>query len=189
MYLVSMLLIIILESTLESFSIDLIRISPAEVIIDEFMSANAITDSLNKRNLAVSLQPNETFDLKRGRKRLDNLILNHYASGSNISQRDAARETRLLSANPVLEQACGAILNYLARSFNGLEDIIRFPTHILSDQVMQIDLPVYSALELSRTMYDNKQKGTVIHVMDQSVTAQGSRLLQSRISMNSKLTV
>jgi DNA mismatch repair ATPase MutS len=82
----------------------------------------------------------------------------------------------------VLEQACGAILNYLARSFNGLEDIIRFPTHILADQVMQISLPVYSALELSRTMYDNKQKGTVLHVMDQSVTAQGSRLLQSRLS-------
>jgi DNA mismatch repair ATPase MutS len=141
------------------------------------MSSNAITDALNKRNLAISLQPPEIFDLKRGRKRLDHLI------STNISDRDAARETRLLSSDPVLEQACGAILNYLARSFNGLEDIIRFPTHILASQVMQIDLPVYSALELSRTMYDNKQKGSVIHVMDQSVTAQGSRLLQSRLSM------
>jgi DNA mismatch repair protein MutS len=82
------------ESSLDSFSVDIIRISPAEVIIDENMSSNAITKSLEKSNLAISLQPTDIFDLKRGRKRLDHLIKTH------LSQRDAARETRLLSSDP-----------------------------------------------------------------------------------------
>lgn len=133
---------------------------------------------------AVSWLPRKLFDTKSARKRLDKLILSNYAT---IQRPDAyiSRETSFITSNPVLERATGSILNYLARAFSSLDviDIIRFPTNVIADQVMDIDLPVYSALELGKTMYENKHRGSLLSVMDQTVSAQGSRLLQSRLSI------
>lgn len=116
---------LIIESSKSSFLADLVRISPAEILLSETLAAEGgdIVDAIDKMadrgaGMAISKQPDELFNLRNSRRKLDRLMLQQLETGSrNQASRNAEETLRLLSSNKSLERACGGILNYLVFMF------------------------------------------------------------------------
>jgi len=74
-------------------------------------------------------------------------------------------------------RAAGAIVQYLQETQkNGLTHIDRL-TPLKSCDTLQIDEATRRSLEISRTIREGKREGSLLAVIDQTVTAMGSRLL------------
>ena len=86
-----------------------------------------------------------------------------------------------LGDKPMLVRACGAIVAYLTRTQKqDLTCLAPFSPLNLSGQVMLDDVTERN-LELFTRMDGRKGKGTLFHVMDQTMTPMGKRLLEKRL--------
>jgi DNA mismatch repair protein MutS len=86
-----------------------------------------------------------------------------------------------LADKPMLLRACGAIVAYLNQTQKqDLTSLAPFSPLNLSGQVM-LDEVTEKNLELFTRMDGRKGKGTLFHVMDQTMTPMGKRLLEKRL--------
>jgi DNA mismatch repair protein MutS len=74
------------------------------------------------------------------------------------------------------------LLNYLYQSFPCSKPSLRDPVDVSQEEHMVIDHVALQALEISRTARDRSKRGSLLHIMDKTLTAMGGRLLASRIS-------
>ncbi|MDR1490032.1 MAG: DNA mismatch repair protein MutS [Desulfovibrio sp.] len=80
-----------------------------------------------------------------------------------------------------LVRACGALLSYLMRTQKqGIEHLKPFKLlnpgqHLIIDEVTERNLEIF------RTIEGKKGPGTLVHVLDESITPMGGRLLEERL--------
>lgn len=82
--------------------------------------------------------------------------------------------------------ALGAIVEYLDITQKGTLPLLRAPVREAQDRVVQIDASTRRNLELTRSLSGGRQ-GSLLSVVDRTVTAGGGRLLERRLSAPSRI--
>lgn len=142
------------------------KLGPAELLV---MDGQAPPQGFNSEGIRIVRQPAVTFELKRGTER----IL-------------AAQGVRDLSAldladKPSLTRACSAVLAYLDQTQIGkTSQLMPFAPldmgkRLLLDEFTERNLEIFTRLN------GRKGKGTLIHLLDETVTPMGARLLEDML--------
>ncbi|SLN43317.1 DNA mismatch repair protein MutS [Roseovarius litorisediminis] len=151
---------------------ELARLNPSEVIIadgDEAALAEIVSES------GASLTPlgRAAFDSTGGEKRLCALFgIGTLDAFGQFSRAEVA--------------AMGAIVEYLEITQKGRLPLLRAPVRENHDRVLQIDAATRRNLELTHALSGGKA-GSLLAVIDRTVTAGGGRLLERRLSSPSRV--
>jgi DNA mismatch repair protein MutS len=138
---------------------EFMRLSPAETIIPE---------SLQKTNLPghVTNCPDWYFDPRQA----EEILLKHF----RVASLDGFGVRGQSSAIEV----CGALLHYLQETRpSAMATLTEFSTYSLSD-FMMLDWVTRRNLELSETVREGSKKGSLLDLLDHTITAMGHRMLR-----------
>ena len=151
-----------LESALE-------RISAREILIaQKSYDIPELEPVLKVYSDRLSCQVNSIFDVRNALKRLKDLYGVKTLDGyGDYSQAEIS--------------AAGSLIDYIDRTQKGQFPYIQPPRQIQSGEIMEIDASARRNLELTRTQF-GERKGSLLHSIDKTVTAVGSRHLQERLS-------
>ncbi len=143
----------------------LARIAPAECLLSE--EGDSLPSHLAERMMATR-RPAWAFALNAAR---DSLQKHFGVSGlDGLGFTDSAEDAQAL-------RAAGAVLDYLKETQkSSLEHIDRLIPYRAAG-TLEIDEASRRSLELTRTIRDSKREGSLLAVLDRTVTAMGSRLL------------
>ncbi|MGE4580009.1 MAG: DNA mismatch repair protein MutS [Desulfuromonadales bacterium] len=156
--------------TLESVRSELASVNPREVLLPEGAAGEEL-----RQLLATSLQDrmvNTLPDWALAGDRAQKLILQFFASGSLDSFGCAEL--------PGAIGAAGAILTYLEETQKGALDHVRALTTYHTRDYMVLDDATRRNLELTATLQGGR-KGSLLGVLDRTMTAMGGRLLRQWI--------
>lgn len=141
------------------------RIDPSELLVPH---------SLRDHDQVVPFGPRATyqndlaFDVENARKRLESLYgVRTLDSFGAFSRAEIA--------------AAGALIQYIERTQKGERPHLSRPRQIAADEVLEIDPFTLKNLEIIRTMTGDRA-GSLLAVIDRTVTGPGARLLQSRLA-------
>ena len=141
---------------------ELARIDPVECLLSEDAEL-----PLNRRNqrLMLTTRPAWAFGLANAKDTLKKHFGTKTLEGFGLNE-----------SGPAVA-AAGAILDYLRETqktdLHHIDRLLRYG----ADTTLQIDEATRRSLELVRTMREGKRQGSLVGVLDQTVTAMGSRLL------------
>ncbi len=142
-------------------------INPGEILVSETLAAEKLGDDFADWARVMVSQPAGYFDSTRGERRLKEA----YGTSSLEGFGDFARSD---------VAALGALYAYLDETQKGAKARLKAPRSIAPDGVMIIDGVTQRSLELSRTL-SGGEDGSLLAVMDRTVTGAGGRLLASRL--------
>ena len=146
---------------------DLARLAPSELLIPD-PANDEIRDTAGEMGIAITELARASFDSTEGRSRLCDLFgVATLEAFGNFSRAE--------------EAAMGAVVAYLDLTQKGKLPLLTPPQKELADRVLQIDAATRRNLELTRTLAGSRQ-GSLLSVLDQTVTAAGARLLDRRLS-------
>jgi DNA mismatch repair protein MutS len=147
----------------------LAELEPAELLVPETMLAqlDAIDASREWRERITPL-PASRFDAVNARRRLEQAFA--VATLAGFGSFTAAEAT-----------AAGALLDYVELTQRGRLPHLHPPRPVGEGTVMEIDARTRRNLELSRTLA-GERRGSLLDVVDRTMTAAGARLLASRLA-------
>jgi DNA mismatch repair protein MutS len=139
------------------------RLSPAEVLVPE---------DLDLANGAIhqTAWPNWRFETGRSR----NALKEHFG----VSTLDGFG----LKGRGMATRVAGGLLQYLGEMQPATLDLLSSLTVYSSDEFMNLDTSTRRNLELSQTMRDGAVEGSLLDVLDSTVTAMGKRLLRQWVN-------
>ncbi len=143
------------------------KLNPGEIICPEGLAWPGQLHEMRDRVTRVPFTA--YFDFKRARETVCSI------------QGTAGLDPLDLSDKPQLVQACGAILSYLRQTQKqDLSHIkpfgpLNLSRHLILDEVTERNLELFQRLD------GGKGPGTLWHVLDETMTPMGGRLLQTRI--------
>ena len=145
------------------------RVSPGELLIPEkLFEREALAGVMEEWKRQLTPLPNPRFDSDNARRRLEAL----YGVAS-------------LDAFGVFDRAelaaAGALVDYVELTQVGKLPRLGTPQHVGGGALMEIDTATRRSLELTRTQ-TGARPGSLLHVVDRTVTGAGARLLTTRLS-------
>ncbi|WP_419740830.1 DNA mismatch repair protein MutS [Ruegeria sp.] len=150
---------------------ELARLAPSELIV-----ADGMEQSLNEtvRDLGISLTPvgRASFDSTAAEKRICGLF--HVGALEAFGSFGRAEVS-----------AMGALIDYLEITQKGKLPLLQTPLKESEDRVVQIDAATRRNLELTRSLSGGRA-GSLLSVVDRTVTPGGARLLEQRLSSPSR---
>ena len=145
------------------------RVEARELLVTEkLVQTPDLFEALTPHKDKISFQAPSLFDSENARKKLEKLF------GVDTLEGFGAFSRAEISA-------AGALIDYIDRTQVGQLPYIARPQQVAGNTVMQIDAAARRNLELTRTQ-NGEKKGSLMHAIDKTVTAAGSRLLQERLS-------
>ena len=150
---------------------ELARLSPAEVIISE-ETASDIHEVFSESGTSLTKLSQNTFDSDAGRKKL----VNTYGEGENDALKNLTR------ANTA---ALGALIEYLNTTQKGQMPLLQYPIGESPNDYVSIDTSTRRNLEITETL-NGEHQGSLLSVVDNTITAAGARLLYHRITTPSQ---
>ncbi|MCG6981332.1 MAG: DNA mismatch repair protein MutS [Deltaproteobacteria bacterium] len=146
---------------------ELKRVNPRELLVVEAAEHNSTWWRSQMGECAVQVLESEFFDYSRAHQRLLDQFQVHSLEGFGIKDL------------PLAVSAAGAILDYVKiTQRNAAEHIRRVVPYERSDYMI-IDEVTARHLELFRSWYDGSPRGTLLHLLDRTVTSMGGRLLRA----------
>lgn len=148
---------------------ELYRLNPAELLIADAASAHLDEAIRSLFPNALTGRPNWTFDPETARSALHAHFKILTLSGFGFRD-DQACVT-----------AAGGLIIYLQETLKASLAHVRrlLPYH--ADALLMLDEVTRRGLELTRTLRDNQREGSLLSVMDRTVTAMGARTLHDAI--------
>ena len=147
----------------------LARITPGEMILPEkLLEHPALFEVLGDWKAALSPLPGSRFDSDNARRRLESLYGVAALDGFGAFGRAELA-------------AAGALVDYVELTQVGKLPRLDPPRRLAADAVMEIDAATRRNLELSRTLSGDR-RGSLLSVVDRSVTGAGARLLAARLA-------
>jgi len=147
----------------------LFRLSPKEIIFPEG-EEEVLNTILSRNNLSSVLRSSVeawAFDFSQAK----NLLLTHFEvnslAGFGLADKNLA------------VSAAGALLYYLKKVRKSSLSLIHKISYIHSEQQMILDATAIKNLELVRNLRDGLLKGSLLDILDFTVTSMGGRLLRS----------
>lgn len=146
------------------------RVAPGEILLPEKMLQNTqLFETLGDFKQILTVQPNSRFDSENARKRLET----HFGVATLESFGGFSRAEIA---------AAGALLDYVELTQKGKVPRLSAPRQLALGSVMEIDAATRRNLELTHTM-SGERSGSLLSVMDMTVTGAGARLLARHIAM------
>jgi DNA mismatch repair protein MutS len=145
----------------------LARLSPREVVVSP-ADETELRDMVEETGAALTPLARSGFDSASGLKRLCALY--------GVSSLDGFGSFDLPEIS-----AMSAIVSYLELTQKGKLPLLKPPQKELRDRVMQIDAATRRNLELTRSLSGGRD-GSLLSVIDRTVTGAGARLLERRIN-------
>ena len=148
---------------------DIARLQPGEILVPESAALDdTISAALFDWRTSTSLLADHVFDSGSGKRRLEALFDVSTLDGfGSFTRADLA--------------AAGALLDYLEDTQKGTLPRLNPPTRLSSDGSMMIDAATRRSLELVRTQ-NGDTDGSLLAVVDRTITGAGARLLAKRLS-------
>ncbi|QDG50136.1 DNA mismatch repair protein MutS [Persicimonas caeni] len=170
----------------EELRSELNRIEPREVLVPK--SAEALFGEVERHLDGVFFRPrkNEAFEPKA--------LLSNIAGGARLSG-DIDHDAYFLEAGPVekmfthvhdfgfespdvVQQAASAVLDYIVETQRGIPTNVQEITPYHAQSFLVIDESTKANLELTRTLMGGRRQGSLLSVIDKTVTAMGGRRLR-----------
>jgi DNA mismatch repair protein MutS len=146
---------------------ELLRLRPAELLIPEGEAPLAVLDGVAGPRTALAAWK---FDGGQAR----NLLLEHF----HVETLAAFG----LDGAPLMAGACGAILAYVKETQPAALALLSGLSTYALDDFMTLDAATRRNLELTETLRGGQVKGSLLGVLDQTVTAMGARLLRQWVN-------
>ncbi|BET31192.1 MULTISPECIES: DNA mismatch repair protein MutS [Wolbachia] len=156
-------------TSLKALDSDLLRISPRELLISEkFTEDEKIRSVLKNYKISITQHALSFFEYSKSHRTLCEFYkIRELGSIGNFSK--------------VEIMACGALLEYVRVTQRGSIPRLEFPKTYKQQNFMLIDASARRNLELFSTQFGEK-KGSLISVIDHTVTASGGRLLKQMLA-------
>ncbi|WP_353288592.1 DNA mismatch repair protein MutS [Wolbachia endosymbiont (group A) of Pogonocherus hispidulus] len=156
-------------TNLKALDSDLLRISPRELLISEkFTEDEKIRSILKNYKISITQHAQSFFEYSKSHRTLCEFYkIRELGSIGNFSK--------------VEIMACGALLEYVRVTQRGSIPRLEFPKTYKQQNFMLIDASARRNLELFSTQFGEK-KGSLISVIDHTVTASGGRLLKQMLA-------
>ncbi|MGI9412488.1 MAG: DNA mismatch repair protein MutS [Hyphomicrobiales bacterium] len=154
---------------LPTLAADFARLEPGEVIVaDNILNDPGTREIWDALGRALTPQPASRFDSSAGEHRLKQ----HFGVQALEGFGDFSRAEKA---------ACGALLDYVAATQVGNMPALRPPMREARGAAMLIDAATRANLELTRTL-QGATAGSLLSVIDRTVTGAGARRLAERLS-------
>lgn len=152
-----------------SLSSDLARLSPKEILLADKLFIDAeISQTLREHRQALTPHAANIFDYLRTENRLKTFFGVASLDGfGDFSRAEIA--------------ACGSLIEYVELTQKGNLPRLEYPVQFKSSNFMAIDAATRRNLEIIVTLSGNK-KGSLLNIIDRTITGGGARLLSSYIS-------
>ncbi len=150
-------------TTLDSFDeviAEILKHSPVECIVPDDIDDNTL-EELKKHVKIVHSVESERFSLEKAREML----------------KESIPDFENLELEEESIRACGAVLSYVSDALLIKSMAIRLQKYS-SKEYMVLDSTTLKNLEVFKNLIDGSRKGTLIDVLDKTVTAMGSRMLK-----------
>ena len=148
----------------------LTRLDGAELIVNEQKAEHYGFSTNNNQGLVgcVSLRPAQFFNSRDGEKQLCRIYGTSTLDGmASLTKAEIA--------------AAGALAHYLEQTQKGQSLRLKPIIKLTSGAVMEIDPASRASLEITKTL-TGKREGSLLAVIDKTITAPGGRLLANRIA-------
>ncbi|MCB0211602.1 MAG: DNA mismatch repair protein MutS [Anaerolineae bacterium] len=139
------------------------RLKPAEIITPDEISSQPI----RMLNIPYSRYESWRFDLSQAKQELQR----HF----DVATLDGFG----LSGKPLAVQAAGAIIQYVADAQKAALNHMTHLTAYSTDSFMNLDASTRRNLELTETIRGGSSQGSLLGVLDSTITAMGGRLLRT----------
>ncbi|MEX2451721.1 MAG: DNA mismatch repair protein MutS [Rhodospirillales bacterium] len=147
----------------------LMRLDPGELLVSEtLLDKPALFDAFSDFKDIVTPLPAGRFDSDNGRARLEALFGVGTLAGFGAFERAELA-------------AAGALVDYVELTQKGKLPRITPPRRLAQDAVMAIDAATRRNLELTQTL-SGERAGSLLSVIDKTVTGAGARLLAARLA-------
>ena len=155
--------------TVKDLGAALARLDAGELLISETLIGKpALFETLGEWKQRLTPLPASSFDSENARKRLQTLFrVKTLSAFGDFSRAETA--------------AGGALVDYVELTQKGKLPRIARPRRLDQGALMEIDSATRRNLELTRTM-DGERKGSLLGVIDCTITGAGARLLAARLS-------
>jgi len=155
-------------NTVNKLMDEIAKLSPSELIVNsEFYNDSALMTGIRKKfNVYISSFDDGYFEERRA---LNKIHGQFGESGNIIKEGD-------LSAN-----AAGALLEYLEQTQKVSLSHIQNLSVYKIEEYMVLDIYTRRNLELTETMREKSRKGTLLWVLDRTVTSMGGRMIRKWI--------
>ncbi|MER5172069.1 DNA mismatch repair protein MutS [Thioclava kandeliae] len=150
---------------------ELARLTPREVLVSD-TNEDAFREVIEDVKAAVTPLARAVFDSASGEQKLRDL----YQVGSLEAFGSFSRAEL---------SAMGAIVDYLDLTQRGKLPLLRRPLREEAGTIVQIDASTRRNLELTQALSGGRE-GSLLNVIDRTVTAGGARLLERRVSAPSR---
>ncbi|MDC3003497.1 DNA mismatch repair protein MutS [Paracoccaceae bacterium] len=154
--------------TPEKLGSELTRLSPSEILLSENL-AKAHRDLAEEFGISVTELGNSAFDSSSARERLKKIF--------NVETVDG-----LGTFNRAELSSMGAIIEYLQITQKGKLPMLSRPRRELNSSFMTIDAATRKNLELTKGLSSGNKSGSLLSVIDHTLTSGGARLLEKRVS-------
>lgn len=145
---------------------ELNRLRPAEVLVPEELVL------AGENGLPGFVTPVPAWKFEAGRTR-DALLANfHVVALDGFGLRDL----------PLAVRAAGGVLQYLKETQPGALNLLKGISTYSLNEFMTLDASTRRNLELTETLRDRQLKGSLLGVLDKTITPMGGRLLQQWVS-------
>ena len=157
------------SSAADNLSAQLARLNPGELLgADSLFARDGLKFVFADWAHALTPQPAARFDSTNGAKRLQALFgVKTLDAFGGFSRAEVA--------------AAGALVDYIELTQKGKLPRLSPPARIASGGVMEIDAATRRNLELAETL-SGQRKGSLLSVIDRTVTGAGARLLAGRLA-------
>lgn len=146
------------------------RVDAGEILLQEKITQNEkLFEVLGDWKKRLTVQPNSRFDTDNARKKLESLF--GVATLESFGGFSRAEIT-----------AAGALIDYVELTQKGKFPRLSPPRQLALGSVMEIDAATRRNLELTHTM-QGERAGSLLAVIDQTITGAGARLLSRHIAM------
>lgn len=145
------------------------RLNPVEILVsDRYLQSPKLFELFNEYRKKLSVLPDARFNFENARRNLLNLFkvdtLDAYGSFSRAEI-----------------TAAGVLMDYVETTQKGQMPRVEKPVKIYEQLVMEIDGATRRGLELLESSAGDK-KGSLLSVLDRTVTGAGARMLAGRIA-------
>ncbi|GAA6194803.1 DNA mismatch repair protein MutS [Pseudophaeobacter arcticus] len=151
---------------------ELARLAPSELIVADGPTYEATAPLAEEYKIPVTPLGKASFDSTAAEKRICSLF--------GVSALDGFG-----SFNRAEISAMGALIDYLEITQKGKLPLLQQPVQEAEDRVVQIDASTRASLELTRSL-SGARAGSLLSVVDRTVTPGGARLLEQRLSSPSR---
>ncbi|MDX1972718.1 MAG: DNA mismatch repair protein MutS [Candidatus Sumerlaeia bacterium] len=155
------------EAAQEELLTELTRLEAKEILLPDSADAALLNPLFAEQSIAVTRLPDTDFSHQRARA----LLLEHFAVQS--LEGFGAEELT------VGTQAAGALLQYLRDTQKSTVGHLRNLTVKLQQSGMILDSVTQRSLELVRNIHGGTREGTLLQLLDRTVTPMGARMLRS----------